>query len=320
MSRESLIANFLNQNRITNYQIQKIAGDASFRHYFRVRSDDKNFIIMDAPPDKEDVRPFCKIDDFLLAQNFSAPEIFACDQENGFLLLEDFGNISYHKALKQGGDEIGLYKNAVNLLVNLHHINPPQDLAIYNSQLLLKEVMLFVDWYLPNVAKKTITPNQITEFQTIWLDLFSKLSPAKTLVLRDYHSENLMVVEGREGIKQVGLLDFQDAVIGCAAYDLVSLLEDARRCINKNTQQIMLQHYLEQSNCDREQFMLDYQILSLQRNIKIIGIFSRLAFRDHKQNYLGFLPRVFDYINPRLQDNSLFIIKKFLGQFLSNSI
>jgi aminoglycoside/choline kinase family phosphotransferase len=180
--------------------------------------------------------------------------------------------------------------------------------------------MLFVDWYLPNVAKKTITQDQIIEFQNIWLDLFSKLSPAKTLVLRDYHSENLMIVEGRSGIKQVGLLDFQDAVIGCGAYDLVSLLEDARRDVSKNTQQKMLQHYLEQSNCNFDQFLIDYQILSLQRNIKIVGIFSRLAFRDNKQNYLDLLPRVFGYIHPRLQDNSLLKIKKFLEQFLLNSI
>jgi N-acetylmuramate 1-kinase len=323
MSRESLIADFLTQNKITDYQIEKVAGDASFRHYFRVKfahKSDKSFIIMDAPPEKEDTKPFCKIADFLLTQNFSAPKIFARDQENGFLLLEDFGDISYHKAMGQGGNEIDLYTNAVDLLVNLGQIEPPQNLEVYDSQLLLKEVMLFVDWYLPNVAKKTITADQINEFKNIWLDLFSQLSPPKTLVLRDYHSENLMVIKGKEGIKQIGLLDFQDAVIGCSAYDLVSLLEDVRRDVSKNTQQKMLQHYLEQSNCNPDQFLIDYQILSLQRNIKIVGIFSRLAFRDHKQNYLDLLPRVFGYIKPRLQDDSLVKIKNFLGQFLSNSI
>jgi len=323
MNRESLITNFLTQNKITDYQIQKIAGDASFRHYFRVnfaQQSAKSFIIMDAPPEKENIQPFCKIADFLLTQNFAAPKIFARDQENGFLLLEDFGDISYRKAIEQGYDEIDLYTTAVDLLVNLGQIQPPQNLEIYDSQLLLKEVMLFVDWYLPNVAKKIITPAQIDEFKNIWLDLFSQLSEPKTLVLRDYHSENLMVIKGKEGIKKVGLLDFQDAVVGCAAYDLVSLLEDARRDVSKNTQQKMLQHYLEQSNCNPDQFLIDYQILSLQRNIKIIGIFSRLAFRDHKQNYLDLLPRVFGYIQPRLQDNSLVKIKNFLGQFLSNSI
>jgi aminoglycoside/choline kinase family phosphotransferase len=316
MTRESLVHNFLNQNQITNYQLQKIPGDASFRHYFRAILADKSFIIMDAPPEKEDVHPFCNIADFLLSKDFSAPKIFARDYQNGLLLLEDFGNDSYRKAIEGGGDEIDLYKDAVDLLVNLKQVKPPQDLAIYDSKLLLREAMLFVDWYLPNIAKIAITPAQIEEFQQIWLDLFSRLSPAKNLVLRDYHAENLMIVANRQGIKRVGLLDFQDAVIGSAAYDLVSLLEDARRSVSQNIQQKMLQHYLEQSNCDEEQFMLDYQILSLQRNIKIIGIFSRLAFRDHKQNYLDFLPRVFGYINPRLEDNSLFVIRKFLEKFI----
>ncbi len=317
MTRESLVHNFLQINKITNYQLQNIPGDASFRHYFRAILADKSFIIMDAPPQFEDVHPFCNIADFLLSKNFSAPKIFARDYQNGLLLLEDFGNDSYRKVIEQGGDEVELYQDAVDLLISLKQINPPQDLAIYDSKLLLKEVLLFVDWYLPNVAKIDITPDQIAEFKQLWLDLFSKLSPAKNLVLRDYHAENLMVVANRQGIKKVGLLDFQDAVIGHAAYDLVSLLEDARRDVSQNIQQKMLQHYLEQSNCDKEQFIIDYKILSLQRNIKIIGIFSRLAFRDHKQNYLNFLPRVFGYVKPRLEDKSLFAIKKFLEKFIN---
>ncbi len=320
MTRESLVHNFLNQNNIKNYQLKKVAGDASFRHYFRAILSDKSFIIMDAPPQKEDVRPFCKISDFLLAQKFCAPKIFARDFENGFLLLEDFGDTSYRKAIEQGLDEIGLYKNAVDLLINLKQIQPPQDLPLYSSELLLKEVMLFVEWYLPNVAKRNISTAQIKEFQKIWLDLFAKLSPEKNLVLRDYHAENLMVIDNRSGIESVGLLDFQDAVLGCSAYDLVSLLEDARRSVSKHTQQKMLQHYLEQSNCDEKQFMVDYQILSLQRNIKIVGIFSRLAFRDNKHSYLDLLPRVFSYIYPRLEDNLLVTIKNFLGQFLQTKV
>lgn len=320
MTREHLIHDFLNQNQINNYQLHKVAGDASFRHYFRAVLADKSFIIMDAPPQKEDVRPFCKIADFLLAEKFCAPKIFARDFENGFLLLEDFGDTSYRKAIEQGDNEINLYKNAVDLLVNLKQVKPPQDLPIYDAELLLKEVMLFVDWYLPNVAKITINQDQISEFKHIWLDLFAKLSSEKNLVLRDYHSENLMIIANRQGIKSVGLLDFQDAVLGSSAYDLVSLLEDARRSVSENTQQKMLQHYLEQSNCDKERFMNDYKILSLQRNIKIVGIFSRLAFRDHKQNYLDLLPRVFSYIYPRLEDNSLLTIKKFLRKFLPTKI
>ena len=313
MDRNSLLLNFLQQNNLGNYRIEKIAGDASFRHYFRASGNGQSFIIMDAPPENEDVQPFCKIAEFLLKNNFAAPRIFAKDYQNGFLLLEDFGDDSYRKVLeKTPAKEMRLYTEAVDLLIDLSKVHPPQDLPIYNHELLLKEVMLFVDWYLPNVAKKPLSTSQTQEFKNIWLDIFSKLSPPNMVVLRDYHADNLMFLEKNIGTRNVGLLDFQDAVIGVGAYDLVSLLEDARRDVDPNLQEKMLQHYLNKSNCDAKQFLLDYQILSLQRNIKIIGIFSRLAFRDHKQNYLSFLPRVFGYVNSRLEDKYFQAIKPFI--------
>ncbi|MCE3255520.1 MAG: hypothetical protein K0R25_1014 [Rickettsiaceae bacterium] len=315
MDRQLLLSKFLKDNKIINYKIEKIAGDASFRHYFRVINEDgKKFIVMDAPPEHEDVKPFCKIANFLLSNNFSAPQIFAADYQNGFLLLEDFGDDSYRKILERhSSKQDQLYQDAIELLVELENINPPKDLPIYNNELLLREVMLFVDWYLPNIAKKPLDEKQKQKFCDAWLDLFSKLSAPKMLVLRDYHADNLMLLEERNGIKKVGLLDFQDAVAGVAAYDLVSLLEDARRDVSKDLQEKMLQHYLEKSNCNKEQFLLDYQILSLQRNTKIIGIFSRLSFRDNKKNYLDFLPRVFGYVNSRLESNLFQTIKPFLN-------
>ena len=317
--REQLIKQFLKINNIFDYHLQKIVGDASFRCYYRVKCDDKSFIVMDAPPLKENINPFCKIDNLLLSNNFSAPKIFAQDKENGLLLLEDFGDNSYRKILEQGGDEIDLYTNAVDLLIDLRKITIVDDLPRYDDKLLLAEVMLFMDWYLPNIAKQKISNQQIAKFKQIWLELFSKLSLERNLVLRDYHSDNLMLLTKREGVRKVGLLDFQDAILGCAAYDLVSLLEDARRDVSLGTQQKMLQHYLKHSNCNKNQFMIDYKILSLQRNIKIVGIFARLAIRDQKADYLKFLPRVFGYINSNLQDEYLpcfFGIKETFGQFL----
>ena len=319
MSREKLISEFLEYNHIDNCHITKIAGDASFRSYYRAKQGNKSFIIMDAPPPQEDITPFYKIADFLFQNNFSAPKIFAQDKKNGLLLLEDFGDDSYRKVLEQNiSNELNLYTDAVDLLINLSQIVAPNNIPIYDHQLLLKEVMIFVDWYLPKIALKKINTQQIEEFKQIWLNLFAKLSPPKHLVLRDYHSDNLMLLATKKGINKVGLLDFQDAVIGCGAYDLVSLLEDARRDVSQDIQQKMLQHYINRSNCDKKQFILDYQILSLQRNIKIIGIFARLSARDNKKNYLNFLPRVFGYVHSRLQDKSLIIMKNFLGQFLPN--
>ena len=227
--------------------------------------------------------------------------------------MEDFGDGSYRKVLeKNTSSEEQIYQDAVDLLIELRKVEPPKNLPVYDHKLLLREVMLFADWYLPNVTKKPLLDSQRKEFETCWLNLFSQLSKPNMLVLRDYHSDNLMRLEENSGIKKVGLLDFQDAVIGVGAYDLVSLLEDARRDVDLSLQEKMLQHYIKKSNCDAKQYLLDYQILSLQRNIKIIGIFSRLAFRDNKQNYLNFLPRVFYYVNLRVENHPFQAIKPFL--------
>jgi aminoglycoside/choline kinase family phosphotransferase len=176
--------------------------------------------------------------------------------------------------------------------------------------------MLFVDWYIPHIAKIEINKTQISEFKKIWQELFSNLSKPTVLALRDYHADNLMLLKNRHEINKVGLLDFQDALIGHKGYDLVSLLEDARRDIDQDFRQEMIEYYITHSDCDRNQLLLDYKILSLQRNIKIIGIFSRLAIRDNKQNYLNFLPRVFNYVNSRLSDNYFASINQFLSNYL----
>ena len=322
-NRLNLISVFLKQNNIANNNITKVAGDASFRSYYRSVSDKKSFIIMDAPPEFEDVKPFCKIDEFLVQNNFSAPKIFAADFKNGFLLLEDFGDISYGKILANlSGDallkkENEIYTHAIDALLNLHQLPIlPENLALYNEELLMREVMLLVEWYLPYVAKKPMDEVAIVDFKKLWSELFAKISKPSKLVLRDYHADNLMLISNRNGYQKAGLLDFQDAVIGSAAYDLVSLLEDARRDVNKKTEEIMLQYYLDNANCNSEDFIYDYQLLSLQRNIKIVGIFARLAFRDKKQHYLNLLPRVFGHVNNRLQDSFLVEMKKFLSIFI----
>jgi len=318
----NLINNFLKNNNIGDYQLDKIAGDASFRHYYRARiSADKSFIIMSAPPEFEDIRPFYKIDQLLIKNNFSAPQIFAEDYKNGLLLLEDFGDNSYSKHLKTNHDllkeENRLYKMAVELLLDLNKITVPDDLPLYDEKLLMREVMLYIDWYLPYIAKKPANEGQIEEFQNLWLELFKKLSKPSKLVLRDFHADNLMLLANRSNHQNIGLLDFQDAVIGTPAYDLVSLLEDARRDVNKMTQENMLKYYLDNFDCDPKSFLYDYALLSLQRNIKIIGIFSRLAIRDKKPQYLQLLPRVFKHVENRLQNDSFPEIKIFLSTFNS---
>ncbi len=318
VSRENQIKNFLTSSNISNYNIKKIAGDASFRSYYRIsRNDQLNLILMDAPVEYEDIRPFVKIDNILIDNGFLAPKIFATDYENGFLLLQDFGDVSYSNALKNLGNtqleskELELYEKACDVLVDIHKIKSLKDIPDYDETLLMSEVMLFIDWYLPHIAKKPASKEQILEFQKLFKNLFKKLSNDKKLVLRDFHADNLFLFE-----EKVALLDFQDAVLGSSAYDLVSLLEDARRDVGENTVNLVIERYLESSNCDKKQFLIDYQILSLQRNIKIIGIFSRLAIRDKKENYLNFLPKMFNYVSIRLRDNLFIDLKSLFNNFL----
>ncbi len=325
---------------VTDCGIKKIAGDASFRYYYRIstttfcaisyfdnlsqrstkheaRSTNKNnsFILMFAPPQYEKIEPFIAIDEFLVSHDFSAPKIFARDEKEGFLLLEDLGDETYGKALLLDvSKEFTLYEKACDVLLELHKLATPKNIPNYNHSLLFREVMLFVDWYLP-LQKKPMSLQEKACFKFLWFELFDLLSREnQVLVLRDYHADNLMILPD----KTVGLLDFQDAVAGSKAYDLVSLLEDARRDVDEKNRQKILEYYLQKSGCDEAIFMRDYEILSLQRNIKILGIFARLSVRDGKHSYLQLLPRVLAFVIARLNSQSriFFEISDLLKRFL----
>ncbi|MBU6139936.1 MAG: phosphotransferase [Proteobacteria bacterium] len=305
---EQQARSFLAANKISDCEIKKVAGDASFRSYYRIFSGEKTYILMFAPPAYEDVKPFMKIDEFLVSRNFFAPKIFAADIDSGFLLLEDLGDETYSRVLaKDPSQEMKIYQQACDVLLDLHKASIPAEVEEYNHALLFREVLLFVDWYLP-LQKRFLSLEKKAQFKLSWFKIFDLLSKEKrVLVLRDFHADNLMTIP-----RGVGLLDFQDAVIGSNAYDLVSLLEDARRDVDEKTRQKIIEYYLDKSGCDRENFLRDYSILSLQRNIKILGIFSRLSVRDKKHNYLSLIPRVLDFVESRLNDEIFFEIKKLI--------
>lgn len=306
---ENKAREFLKAKKLNNCEIKKVAGDASFRSYYRILSPEKNYILMFAPPSHEDVKPFIKIDQFLVDNGFFAPKIIAKDIENGFLLLEDFGDETFNRALlKNSQKEEILYQKACDVLLKIRKTKNPSDVAPYNNAVLFREVMLFVDWFLP-MKGITFSNEQKSEFKHKWFRIFDQLSKEnQVLVLRDYHADNLMEIE-----HGVGLLDFQDALIGSPAYDLVSLLEDARRDVSVEVKQKILEYYLEKSGCDRASFLIDYAILSLQRNIKILGIFARLSKRDGKDNYLNFIPRVAALVSSRLRDEIFSEIKSLIS-------
>jgi len=311
---------FLAENGLINCQIKKVAGDASFRSYYRVFFQAKTFILMFAPPSHEDVAPFIKIDEILVNNGFHAPKILAKNIDLGFILLEDFGDETYSKALQKNiADEYFLYEKACDALIEIQKIPLKNiDILHYNHTTLFREVMLFIDWYLPWKNHK-ISLQQIQDYKFHWIELFDKLSKKnQVLVLRDYHADNLMVLNGKNGFDGVGLLDFQDALIGSNAYDLLSLLEDARRDVDEKNKQKLFDYFISKANYNREDFLIDYEIISLQRNIKILGIFARLHLRDGKNQYINFMPRVKDFVESRLDKTNLISsqFKNFLKVYL----
>jgi len=295
-----------------------LAADASFRRYFRIDAP-RRAVLMDAPPDKEDITPFVAITEYLRSRGYTAPGILAIDTENGFLLLDDFGDDKFTGILETATkvQEQELYQLAVGILIDLHRAPPPTDLPVhsggtyalpaYDADLFWDEASLFTDWYLPAIEGKEAAGIDRAEFESLWRESFSVLdAQPRCLVLRDYHVDNLMLVRGNKGLAQVGLLDFQDAVIGPIAYDLVSLLQDARRNVPPAIEELILVAYLDAyPGLDREAFRMAYAVLGAQRNAKIIGIFTRLCRRDGKARYLQLIPRVWrllerDLAHPRL--------------------
>ena len=314
------ILTFLADTPFNGAELHPLAGDASFRRYIRLHKDGATAMLMDAPPEKEDVRPFVATAEFLHAQGFSAPFIHARHEQGGLLLLEDLGDDSFSSVLKKNpGQEKELYSAAIDVLAHWHDasvgFSKPQNLPLprYDGALLMREVALFTDWYLPQAVGAEKAAALADEYLAIWQTILSNAHLSTNLwVHRDYHADNLMWLPGRASHKRVGLLDFQDGVYGDGAYDLVSLLEDARRDVPQSLADAMLDRYIAALGLDREHFLAAYAVLGAQRNCKIIGIFSRLAARDGKTSYLSFLPRVWRHLEHDMQHPLLAPLKAWM--------
>lgn len=328
-NRSQQISQFLAQHGHGESQLFPLAGDASFRRYIRILAKDKtHYMLMDAPPEKENIRPYVAAADYLCRQGFSAPRIIAGDATQGFLLLEDLGDDSFTRLLAaQPQREEELYRAAVDVLAawrshaakNGFYDVSEMSLRAYDSSLLLEEVKLFADWYLPQVLGAAKAAELRVEYLTLWHDILTHAADLARdqWVHRDFHADNLMWLPQRQGAARVGLLDFQDGVIGDAAYDLVSLLEDARRDVPPALASQMIDYYLSQTGMAPEMFYANYALLGAQRNSKIIGIFARLAVRDGKPNYLNFLPRVWAHLERDLSHPLLASLKQWLDRHVS---
>lgn len=263
---------------------EPLTGDASARRYFRLRTETESAILMDASRVPDSVAPFIRIARHLRQIGFSAPKVFAREAETGLLLLEDFGDASFAKLLENPDETEKLFTLATDVLIALHQ-HPqavPENLREYHPEKMLEDIELFVQWRTPH-----ITALEKEDFRAAWRQVLplAHRVPA-SLLLRDFHVANLMLLPDRAGIQQAGLLDFQDAYRGPVTYDLVSLLEDARRDVPEALQEKLFARYLAAFPAlDRETFETSLAILAAQRHTRVLGIFERLARHEGKLDY-----------------------------------
>ena len=320
--RNTIISEFLAASGWKNAIQTHLAGDASFRGYQRISLGQRRAILMNSPPDKENVVPFVFITKLLRSLGYSAPEIYAKDMEAGLILLEDFGDTTFTVMISASADEKKLYECAIDLLIDLHSRPQtqtiPPGLHFYDNRTLIREALLLTDWYIPQVAKNRPTDDAKIRYEMIWENLLPLCHTMNnTLVLRDFHADNLTWLPDRIGVAACGLLDYQDAVSGPPTYDLMSLLEDARRDLNPNMVKHLRQRYLLAfPDLDPDDFRKAFVVLAAQRHCKVIGIFSRLAIRDNKTAYLSHIPRVWQLLEEACSSPILLPLKIWLDRFI----
>lgn len=281
-----------------NFTLAPASADASFRRYFRATFPDRSLIVMDAPPQHEDCRPFLHIAQLFEAAGTHVPHVYAQDLEQGFLLLSDLGNTTYLQALN-AGNAPRLYGAATDALIKIQLASRENELPPYDEALLLREMRLFPEWYIARHLNVTLTDKQHAKLKEVFARIIANnLAQPRVYVHRDYHSRNLMVSEPNPGI-----LDFQDAVYGPITYDLASLFKDAY--IHWEEAEIIdwLIRYWEKARKaglpvanDFSDFYRDYEWMGVQRHLKVLGIFARLYHRDGKDGYLKDLPLVMAYL------------------------
>jgi N-acetylmuramate 1-kinase len=346
VQRMAAVRGFLAESGLSDAQRRWMPGDASIRTYERLTLGDRNLILMNWPPRPdgppvregrpysaiahlaEGVVPFVAMAKGLRDHGLLAPEIHHADLKQGLLVIEDLGD----EPVVAGEPPAPIeerYETAVDVLLTLHEQSLPNVLPVaphleyriplYDMEALLIEAELLLDWYLPHLGVAVIKDTR-TQFRTLWNGaLLPAFDMPQTWVLRDYHSPNLLWQPKRKGIAQLGLLDFQDAVIGPAAYDLASLLQDARVDVPESTEVALLGRYLHRrraaaADFDGAQFIALYVTLAAQRASKILGIFARLDQRDGKPQYLRHMPRIWGYLQRSLAHPALAPLNKWYGE------
>lgn len=339
--RHEAMQEFLKSAGWTGAELSPLPGDASTRRYLRAAHRGRHAMLMDQPQNAEapqcppDATPeqrralgynavarlagadcgrFVAAADYLRRRGLSAPMVYAADVALGFVLLEDLGDDLYANVLDGGaGDEHALYSGAIDALAHLHTEAAPDSLTAgkslhaYDETALLAETDLMTEWFLPLALGRSATDQEQAEHRDLWANILRQMPQSPSVfVHRDYHAQNLFWLPNRNNVARVGMIDFQDAVAGTKSYDLISLLEDARRDVSPALAAAMTARYVNQARqlgvkVDEESLRAEMAVMAAQRNAKIVGIFSRLNSRDGKPRYLGYLPRVWNYLENDLQ-------------------
>lgn len=362
MTRQAQMQAFIDTAGWAGAELHPLAGDASTRRYVRLARRGHTAMLMDQPRGVEvaacpptasaderrklgynamarlagpDCRPFAAVSHVLRKQGLSAPEILAHDYASGFLLIEDLGDGRFADMVLAGSAERPLYEAAIDVLVQHHRLAAPKTLAVpgasdvqllaYDAVAMEAEVLLLTEWFYKAAAGREIPNDMREEFVAAWRAALALLpSGNAVMVLRDYHAENLMWLGERSGAARVGLLDFQDALAGSPAYDLISLVEDARREVSVDLADAMTRRYIaarkaENARFDEEAFCFAAALLAAQRNTKIVGIFARLWKRDGKVRYTQYLPRMWGYLDRDLTHPALASLKSWFDRHIPRS-
>lgn len=360
MSRPEQLQAFIKTAGWSGAELHPLAGDASTRRYVRLARRGHTAMLMDQPRGAEsaacppgasdderrklgynamarlagpDCRPFAAVSSFLRKQGLSAPEILAHDYDAGFLLIEDFGDGRFADLMTGGKPERPFYEVAIDALADFHRVAAPQSLTVpgageinllgYDPVAMEAEVLLLPEWFYPAASGTKIADAARDEFVAAWRQALGQLRTAvPVVVLRDYHAENLMWLGNRAGVARAGLLDFQDALAGSPAYDLISLTEDARREVGVDLANAMTARYVDlrkraDASFDEDAFRFAAALLAAQRNTKIVGIFSRLWKRDGKPRYTQYLPRMWGYLDRDLAHPALATLKAWFDRHIS---
>ena len=313
----SSVTNFLEKNYLSKLSLTVLKNDASKRRYYRFNNYNKDILLMDSSLERKTLSKFILISNWLIKNDFSAPSIYSKDMDLGLLLLEDFGLTKFSVILKNNKKKkLYFYKKAIDTLIHLSKKPPPSFLKPYDKKVYLKELNLFLIWHLNYKSDN----REIHEWNDIWISLLKKIDKSyTTLVLRDYHIDNIFYLAKRNKIKDIGLIDYQDALIGHPSYDLVSLLQDVRAFISKKDQKILYNYYISNNKYSLENFKQTYLILGTQRLIKIIGIFKRLNVNENNSTYMKFLPRTWRLLFDNLKDPIFRDLKVWLNKYSRNA-